>query len=282
MNNAVPPAEDPRKVLARYGFAPKKSFSQNFLINAHVVERIAEQVVRDDKNAKVIELGPGVGTLTAEILRKSARVHAIEHDRDMLRVLQNEFAHCTQFAVEEGDAADLNLQELTQRVFAENRAILCGNLPYAITGQIFRNLYHQSTAVTRGVFMIQKEVADRLTASPGEKTYGALTACIRGLFSVKTAIRVSRGSFFPVPNVDSAVVVLTPLTVPIATDILAYEQTVRLGFGKRRKTLLNALQDGHEKSHVIAACASANIDSIRRGETLSPEEFAKLAAALTT
>lgn len=276
----IPPVEDPRKVLQRHGFAPKKSFSQNFLVNASVVQRIADQVVRDDLAANVVELGPGAGTLTGELLRRGARVHAVEHDQDMITLLTAEFPAIERLQVVEGDAATVDLLALSRELFSNQRIVVCGNLPYSITGQIFRNLFHQHGAIQRAIFMVQKEVADRLVATPGTKTYGALSACIRALFAVKTAFRVSRGSFFPVPNVDSAVVVLTPLAQPVCENLAGYERTVRLSFGKRRKTLLNALQDGFEKEHVVTACAAANIDPIRRGETLTPEEFAALTVAL--
>jgi 16S rRNA (adenine1518-N6/adenine1519-N6)-dimethyltransferase len=271
----IPPWEDPRRVLARHGLAPKRGFSQNFLTARSVVERIA-QALAPAPLERVVELGPGLGTLTAALLRAGAHVIAIDADRDMLRVLQQELGHVPGFSAQEGDATQVNLGELA----GQGRIAVAGNLPYAVTGGIFRQLVAQHLHVDRAVVMVQREVRDRLLAAPGTKDYGALTVFTCGVFDAHPVCIVPPGAFHPPPRVESAVVELKPRREPIAVDHRGFERGVRAAFEARRKTLRNALQRAYPQETVDLALAEAQIDGKRRGETLSPEEFAVLGFAL--
>ncbi|MFK8002244.1 MAG: 16S rRNA (adenine(1518)-N(6)/adenine(1519)-N(6))-dimethyltransferase RsmA [Polyangiales bacterium] len=278
MTHLGPEWEDPRRVLSRHGARPKRRFSQNFLTDQHVVDDIAS-AVRPGEGERIIELGPGAGTLTAALLRQGAHVVGVERDPAMRALLASEFEGFA-LTVVDADAAALDLRdaELRGDTPEEARIAVCGNLPYAISGAIFRRLVAERERIDRAVVMVQREVALRLAASAGEKAYGALSVFIGTVFQVEPVMRVKPGSFFPAPKVESAVVRLTPLEKERApVDDSRFIAVVRAAFGMRRKTLRNALKriEGSRE-----ALESAGVDGGRRGETLTPEEFASVAAAL--
>jgi 16S rRNA (adenine1518-N6/adenine1519-N6)-dimethyltransferase len=271
----VPAWEDPRRVLARHGLAPKRGFSQNFLVSRSVVEQIVAALA-PQPGEPVVELGPGLGTLTAALLRAGARVIAIDADRDMLGVLRRELGHLPALDARHGDASALDLAAM-----AQGRPVaLAGNLPYAITGSIFRGLVGQHACVDRAVLMVQREVRDRLLGEPGSKQYGALSVFTRAVFEVRPVCLVPAGAFHPPPRVESAVIKLTPRAQPVDAADAEFQRCVRAAFDARRKTLRNALLQAYASERVDTALAGAALDGKRRGETLSVEEFAQLAAAL--
>ncbi|MCA9616778.1 MAG: ribosomal RNA small subunit methyltransferase A [Sandaracinus sp.] len=261
-------------MLARHGYAPSKRYSQNFLVTEGVVEGIAEAVALAE-GERVIELGPGAGTLTTALLRRGANVLAIEKDPRMLALLREELADVERFELREGDAAALDLAALTDTPIA-----VTGNLPYAITGSIFRGLVAQKALVARSVVMVQREVRDRLLAAAGESDYGALTVFVTAAFRVEPVMTVKPGAFFPPPKVTSAVVRLVPHAVPRAEETEGFRRVVRAAFDKRRKTLRNALSGLAAPEVLAAAFESAEVDPGLRGETLDVEAFARLAAAI--
>ncbi|MBZ0120540.1 MAG: 16S rRNA (adenine(1518)-N(6)/adenine(1519)-N(6))-dimethyltransferase RsmA [Sandaracinaceae bacterium] len=269
--------EDPRRVLARHGLAPKKAFSQNFLVSRSAVEAIARAAV--EGAGVVVELGPGLGTLTTAILRYGARVVAVERDRDMVEILRAELASEPGFEVREGDAASVDLTGIAREV--GTKISLAGNLPYAITGAILRNLVAHRAVLSQAVVMVQREVRDRLVAAPGTREWGALSVFTQAAFDAKGILRVPAGAFHPPPKVDSAVVRLVPRATPRAEETAAFRDVVHAAFGTRRKTLRNALRSaGMAAERIDDALAEVGIDGTRRGETLSIEELAALAEAL--
>jgi 16S rRNA (adenine1518-N6/adenine1519-N6)-dimethyltransferase len=271
----VPAWEDPRKTLARHGVRPKKRFSQSILVVRPKVEAIvaALEVTEDEP---VIELGPGPGTLTGELLRRGARVVAVERDREMIAILEAELGACARLRVVEGDAAAFDPEMLTER----SPVRVVGNLPYAITGRILRRTVEVARTIAVAVFMVQREVRDRLLAVPGTKAYGALTVFTTAAFDVEPIVHVPAGCFYPAPKVDSAVVRLRPRTTRRAIEDDAFRSIVRVAFDARRKQLRNALGlldlDATMRNEILERAA---IDGSRRGETLSVEEFALLASA---
>lgn len=274
---APPPWEDPRRVLRRHGLEPKRGMSQNFLVARHAVDRIVEAVA-PAAGETVVELGPGLGTLTAALLRAGARVVAVERDRDMIAVLREELADVDGFEVREGDAACVDIAAIARQAGAP--VALAGNLPYAVTGAILRNLTGHARDVSRAVIMVQREVRDRLLASPGTKAWGALTVFTRAAFEASAVVTVPPGSFHPPPKVSSAVVKLVPRATALAEETPELRAVVRAIFDARRKTLRRALsQTGADKTAVDAALTDADIDGGRRGETLSLEELDRLAHA---
>lgn len=269
--------EDPRRVLARYGFAPKKAFSQNFLVDKRAVQRIAE-ATRADASSVVVELGPGAGTLTTALLATGAEVVGVERDRDMAQVLRAELGDEPRFSLVEDDAATV---DLTAIATARGRElIVAGNLPYAITGAILRQLSTHRESIVRAVVMVQKEVRDRLLASPGTKAYGAPTVFVQAGYAVEPVFTLAPGAFFPPPKVSSAVIRLERLAVPRAVETPALRETVQAIFASRRKTLRNSLRRIAPEEKIDAALEKTGIDGSDRGETLTVERIAELAEAL--
>jgi 16S rRNA (adenine1518-N6/adenine1519-N6)-dimethyltransferase len=266
--------EDPRRVLKRHGLAPKKAFSQNFLISERVVRAIVEACALTP-DSKVVELGPGCGTLTVALAAACARVYAVERDPDMLSILEVETDRAHVELVP-GDAKQVDLQAIS----GGTRIDVAGNLPYAITGAILRRLVEQSELVRHAVLMVQREVRDRMVAAPDTEDYGALTVFTQQVFAVETVVQVPRTAFYPPPKVTSSVVKLTPLVTPRAPRSSGFERIVRASFQARRKTLRNALIQALGAPASDAILAAASIDGKRRGETLSIEEFARLSSAL--
>jgi 16S rRNA (adenine1518-N6/adenine1519-N6)-dimethyltransferase len=269
--------EDPRRVLARHGLLPKRSYSQNFLVSERAVRGIVEACELSESSC-VVELGAGCGTLTQALAELSSKVYAVERDPDMLHVLQ---AECDPARVQvvAADAKQVELQRF--RGAAGGPVRVAGNLPYAITGAILRNLVEQSEHVERAVVMVQREVRDRLVAEPDSANYGALTVFTAQMFSIETVLHLPRTAFYPPPKVTSSVVRLRPLASPRGERSERFERVVRAAFQARRKTLRNALSQAFGAASSDAMLSAAAIDGKRRGETLSIEEFAALARAVT-
>ncbi|MFW6050008.1 MAG: 16S rRNA (adenine(1518)-N(6)/adenine(1519)-N(6))-dimethyltransferase RsmA [Myxococcota bacterium] len=270
--------EDPRRVLARHGLHPKRGFSQNFLVARGVVDRIVAAVA-PEPGELVVELGPGLGTLTSGLLRSGARVLAVESDPDMRAVLEAELGRQVRLEVAAGDARTVDLPALAAR---EGRPVaVAGNLPYAVTGAILRHVVERHTSVSRAVLMVQKEVRDRLLASAGTKAYGALTVFVRAAYVVEPVMIVKPGSFHPAPKVSSAVVRLRSRPRPEARLDEAFRSVVRAVFDARRKTLRNALLPLFASpADVDRAIATAGVDGAVRGERLGLAELDRLADAL--
>ncbi len=264
---------DVRDLLKKHGLAPKRSFSQNFLVQPAATARIADAAAALGR--EVVELGPGLGALTHALLGRGCRVLAVELDRDMVRVLSEELGSHPQLELRQGDAAEVDLTAYS--VGCESKLVVTGNLPYQATGAILRQVVRHREVLAGAVLMVQREVRDRLVAEPGTKDFGALTVFAQAGFDVDTVCRLKPGSFFPPPKVDSAVVRLTPLTPPRAEETPTFRQMVRAAFQMRRKTLRNALRPMGNQDRCVHAAEDAGIDLGRRGETLSVEEFARLA-----
>ena len=277
----APEWEDPRRVLARHTLAPKRSFSQNFLVARGVVEKIADAVELAPGDT-VLELGAGLGTLTSALLRRGAHVVAIERDRDMLRVLEAELGATGMVEILAADAAAIDYASFAARApESRGRIAVAGNLPYAATGAILRSLVGARASISRAVLMMQREVRDRLLAPPGTRAYGALTVFTRAAFEIQPVLLVRAGAFHPPPKVSSAVVRLVPRATPLAEESDSFRTVVRAAFETRRKTLRNALlvSAGASAERADSALSRAGIDGSRRGETLGIEDFDALARA---
>lgn len=276
---------DARAVLRRTGLSPKRSFGQNFLVSDGVVASIAKACVPDAEvgTARVLELGAGLGVLTRALGQRSKHVVAVERDRDLVPVLREELSDLVSrdaVSIVEGDAQAVNPGELLGAPDPTSRRVLAGNLPYQITGSLLERAVTFADDVDRVVFMVQLEVAERLAAEPGNKTYGALTVFVRAAFRVKKLFNVSPGSFHPPPEVTSAVLLFEPERPRRAVETDTFRAVVKGAFAMRRKTLRNAWARVAPPDVVARAAEASGIALDRRGETLSVEDFANMAAAL--
>jgi 16S rRNA (adenine1518-N6/adenine1519-N6)-dimethyltransferase len=266
------------RVFRARGLSPKKSFGQNFLVDANISRRVAELAVGAGEGGTIVEIGAGLGALTEPLLARAAKVVAIERDRDLCPILREAFAGAiaeAKLELVEADAKTIDLETLLSS--GPSPRILAGNLPYQLTGPLLERATALAANIDRAVFMVQAEVADRLTARAGSGEYGALTVFVSAAFDVVRALNVGRGAFHPRPQVDSTVIVLTPLRPPRAVETDAFRQAVRAAFAQRRKTLRNAWSSLGPPDEVQSRADRAGIDLTRRGETLSVEEFAKFA-----
>jgi 16S rRNA (adenine1518-N6/adenine1519-N6)-dimethyltransferase len=256
---------------------PRKRFGQNFLRDQNILDRIIAAAALQDGD-RVLEIGPGQGALTKQLLLTGLPVLAVEIDRDLGAALQELDADNLDVVV--GDVLRLNWSELLKHPPYK----LVANLPYNVSSQIlFRVLEHRHNFSTL-VLMFQKEVGDRLVAEEGTRSYGILSVLMQTWFRIEKVIKVPPQSFFPPPKVDSVVLRLEPLSEPAVTvdDEVMYKDLVKGAFAQRRKTLRNSLSgSGWDVTMIDHAFANTGIDSRRRGETLNLAEFAQLANCLS-
>jgi len=272
-------AVNARQILTEHGLEAKKSWGQNFLIDDNVISRIAAAIARDEQTP-VVEIGAGLGALTGALATRCSRLIAVERDTDLVPILDKTFA--TQQTVEIVAADALALDHHAQAERLGGPFVLCGNLPYQITSPlIFAALHAGAQAVSRAIFMVQKEFADRARAQPGSKTYGRLSVTVQQHAEARTLFSVSPGCFHPRPRVTSAIIELTPrpnLRAPVADKSL-FSAVVKAAFATRRKMLRNSIQAAFSQAG-LAALSHAGVKAEARPEMLAVEEFAAIANAL--
>ena len=272
------------EILRRHGFSFSKAKGQNFIVNPAVCPRMAAQCGATKADG-VLEIGPGAGALTRALSDVAGKVVAVELDERLLPVLEETLAGLDNITVIQGDILQLDLPALLEEHFQGRPVHVCANLPYYITSPILMRLLEARLPLVSITVMAQKEAADRLCAPMGSRACGAVTAAVAYYAEARQLFNVSRGSFYPVPNVDSAVLQLKlrsapPVDVP---DEAFLFRLIRAAFAQRRKTIANAVSAGlaMEKSTVLAAMARADIPSEARAETLTLESYASLARELT-
>ncbi|QWS04421.1 16S rRNA (adenine(1518)-N(6)/adenine(1519)-N(6))-dimethyltransferase RsmA [Limosilactobacillus reuteri] len=278
-----------RAIMEKYGIRTKKSFGQNFLTDLNVLKNIVE-AADITANDNVIEIGPGIGALTEQLAQAAGEILALEIDQDLIPVLKEVLSPYDNVKVINQDVLQANLPELIKKEFKDpSRPIkVVANLPYYITSPILMNLLASPVEWATICVMMQKEVAQRLTAKPGTKQYGALTLAIEYQMQAKIAFDVSRKVFVPAPNVDSAIVVLTPRTNPLPVQPFDKQKLfgfIRGCFAHRRKSLWNNLQsvigkDPAVKEKMTAVLTQLDISPQIRPEKLTLEQFIELANAL--
>ena len=278
-----------RAIMEKYGIHTKKGFGQNFLTDLNVLKNIVStaEITRDDN---VIEIGPGIGALTEQLAQAAGEVLALEIDQDLIPVLAEVLAPYDNVTVLNQDVLQANLPELIKQQFTDpSRPIkVVANLPYYITSPILMNLLAAPVDWAAICVMMQKEVAQRLTAQPGTKQYGALTLAIEYQMTAEIAFNVSRRVFVPAPNVDSAIVVLRPRTTPLPVQPFNKQKLfgfIRGCFAHRRKSLWNNLQATVGKQPAVkekmqAILTTLAISPQTRPERLTLEQFIELANAL--
>ena len=267
-----------KALLARHGFHFSKSLGQNFLIEAWVPRDIAE-VSGAGAGVGVVEIGPGIGPLTVELARRAEKVAAIELDRALLPILDETLAGFDNVSVISGDVMSLDLKALVQEHMPGLTPMVCANLPYNITTPVL-HLLLESGLFSAVTVMIQKEVAQRICAEPGNKDYGAFSLYCQYKAGTELLFEVPKECFLPAPKVTSAVVRLTPHPAPACVrDEKLFFSLVRPAFVYRRKTLLNALCNALplDKEAIASCIAAAGLPADVRGERLGIEAFAALA-----
>ncbi|TAN69273.1 16S rRNA (adenine(1518)-N(6)/adenine(1519)-N(6))-dimethyltransferase RsmA [Paraclostridium sordellii 8483] len=268
-----------KEVVDKHGFKFSKSLGQNFLIDDNVIDRILDGA-RLSKGDKIIEVGPGIGTLTREMGRVADKVLAIEIDKTLIPILKDTLDEFENIEVINQDILKVNVEDLVTEKLNGGPVKLVANLPYYITTPIVMKFLEEDIPVTDIVVMVQKEVADRMNANPGTKDYGALSVAVQYYCDTEIVAKAPRHMFIPQPNVDSTVIglhVREERKYNVDSEDIFFK-TVKAAFGQRRKTLLNALGTlGFlNKDEIREVLNEANIDEKRRGETLSIEEFANL------
>ena len=269
------------EVIKKYEFCFQKKFGQNFLIDGHVLDKIiaGAGVTKDDM---VLEIGPGIGTMTQYLAEAAGKVVAVEIDRNLLPILQETLSDYDNVKVIHADVLSLDLEKLVQEENGGRPIKVVANLPYYITTPIIMALFEQHVPLANVTVIVQKEVAARMKSGPGSKDYGALSLAVQYYAEPYIVANVPCNCFMPRPNVDSAVIRLTRYEEPPVQvkDEKMLFKIIRASFNQRRKTLQNGLNNSSElnftKDQIAAAIAAAGFSPSVRGEALTLEQFARL------
>ncbi len=268
-----------RSLMADAGISFRKEYGQNFLTNRIIPEDIADNCT-DERNSLIIEIGPGIGCLTAELASRYKRVVAIEIDRGLIPILDKTLAEFDNVTVINADVMKTDLNAIIAEYGDGMPISVCANLPYYITTPILMYLLESGIRFSSITVMVQNEVASRLVASPGSSDYGAITAVLGYYGTVRKLFRVSAGSFVPAPKVDSAVIRIDLYKEPLYTpkSERLFKNAIKAAFEMRRKTLQNALAAklGYTKELISEAIAATGHPENVRGERLSTADFVRL------
>lgn len=263
-------------LLKKYGISPRKSLGQNFLFSEHYLDKIV-QAADVSADSSVLEIGPGLGSLTHVLAAKAGRVVAVELDSKLVEILQSEFAGIGNVQIVHGDILAVPLEQLD----LPDGYLVVANIPYYITSAIIRRLLEAPVKPQRILLTIQREVAERVCAQPGEMSLLSLSVQVYG--SPRRILRIPAEAFYPSPNVDSSVLLIDLYPRPLIPEgsMDAFFTLAKAGFSQKRKTLRNALAGGlgWKTDRVESLLAAAGIEEKRRAETLSIEEWDRLTAA---
>lgn len=273
-----------RAVLSRHGFSFSKALGQNFLIDPTVCPEMTRAATREGADC-VLEIGPGIGVLTASLCEQAKQVVAVELDRRLFPVLRETLADYDNVELVEGDAMQLDLHALLRERFGEGaRIAVCANLPYYITSPLLMRLLECRLPIEKLVVMVQKEAAERLCAEVGSREAGAVTVAVRYYAEARTRFTVGREAFLPAPKVDSAVIELCVRKSPAVElrDEAYFFKMVRAAFAQRRKTAVNGIAAGLNlpKAAVAEAIADTGLPADVRAEKIPMEKLADLANRL--
>ncbi len=270
-----------KALLNRHGFAFTKKLGQNFLIDESILEMIVVGAGITQEDC-VLEIGPGVGTLTQALSKRAGKVLSVEIDVGLLSILDETLKDYHNVEIVHGDILKLNLRQLTDTAFEGKVYKMVANLPYYITTPIIMRFLEEDQPFSTLVVMVQKEVADRMAAVPGNKDYGSLSIAVQYYTSPRVIGTVPSTVFIPVPKVDSVVIALDKRSQPAVSvkDPKFFFTIVKAAFAQRRKTLLNTLWASGlyagSKEELRESLVRLGIDPIRRGETLSLQEYASI------
>ena len=267
------------EIVKKHDFKFTKSLGQNFLIDDNIIDKIVDGSLAGQGD-KVIEVGPGIGTLTRELASRSEKVMVVEIDKKLIPILGDTLSDFDNVTIVNEDIMKADIKDLIDKNLDGGPVKLVANLPYYITTPIIMRFLEEDINVTDIVVMVQKEAAERMNANPGKKDFGALSVAVQFYCDTEIVAKVPRHLFVPQPNVDSIVIALRvrPERKYKVEDEDLFFKIVKASFGQRRKTLLNSLTSMGilDKTDISAVLSVAGIDEKRRGETLSLEEFARL------
>ena len=273
-----------KEIINKYSFAFQKKFGQNFLIDSNILESIvsAADITKDDF---VLEIGPGIGTMTQYLCEAAHQVVAVEIDKMLIPILKDTLSEYDNVEVINQDVLKLDIKALAQEKNNGKPIKVVANLPYYITTPIIMGLFESKVPIESITIMVQKEVADRMQTGPGSKDYGALSLAVQYYADAKVQLNVSASCFMPRPNVDSAVIKLTAHEKPVVdVDETLMFKVIRASFNQRRKTLVNGLKNSSEldytKEEIVQAIKAIGKEENIRGEKLTLEEFAALSNSL--
>lgn len=271
-----------REIVDRYEFEFSKSLGQNFLIDGNILKNISKagEIIKEDL---ILEIGPGIGTLTEELALNAKKVVAVELDKNLLPILDETLKAYDNIEIVHGDILKIDLKELIDNKLEGGPIKVVANLPYYITTPIIGKLLEENLNIHSIIVMVQKEVAGRIVARPNNKEYGALSLFINFYSHPEIILRVPKTVFMPQPRVDSAVVKLTIKDELPDVDRDLFFKVVKSAFSKRRKTLLNSLSSGElglEKEIIKNVLKEANIPLNMRAENLNIEDFIKISKIL--
>ena len=268
-----------KDILSRHGFTFSKKLGQNFLINPSVCPRMAE-MGGAAPGVGVLEVGPGIGVLTYELAQRADKVVAIELDDRLLPVLDETLGDFDNVTIIHGDVLKIDLPKVIREEFQGLDVVVCANLPYYITSSIVMGLLEAKLPIRAITVMVQKEAAARICAAPGSREAGALSAAVSYYADPQVLFGVSRGSFMPAPDVDSAVIRLNIRPQPAVSpkDEALFFRVIKAGFSQRRKTLMNSLTSGValSKAQLAQALEQSGIKATARAEELTLEDFCRL------
>ena len=275
------------RIRDRYDLKPSKSLGQNFITDGNIVSKIVDGAGITEEDL-VIEIGPGIGVLTSVLAERAAFVAAVELDKRLIPVLEETLMEYSNVRVINADILKTDLHRLVRTCREEGlftgKVRVIGNLPYYITTPIIMKLLEEQVPADSITVMMQKEVADRIRSAPGSRTYGAISVAVQYYCRVEKVTDVPKEAFIPRPKVASTVLNLEPLEERIeVADEKIFLRCVKAGFAQRRKTLLNSLAagSGMDKDHVRKILETAGIDPGRRAETLTVEEFGRIANGIS-
>lgn len=271
-----------KEILSSHGFRFSKSLGQNFLIDGNIVRNIVKKanITKDDY---VLEIGPGIGTLTEELAIKAKKVIAVEIDKKLLPILDESLDKYDNVEIIHGDILHIDIAKLIEEKFNNKTIKIVANLPYYVTTPIIGKLIEGNLNLESIVVMVQKEVADRMASPPGSKQYGSLSVFIDFYAKAEIILKVPKTVFMPQPKIDSAVIKLNIKKQLLDIDKDKFFKVVKAGFSKRRKTILNSLSSygfDLEKEIIKEALNEANIEPSQRAERLSTEDFLKISKCL--
>ncbi|MFD1736891.1 16S rRNA (adenine(1518)-N(6)/adenine(1519)-N(6))-dimethyltransferase RsmA [Bacillus salitolerans] len=285
MNKDIATPTRTKQILEKYGFSFKKSLGQNFLIDTNILQNIVDYAELTEESC-VIEIGPGIGALTEQLAKRAKKVVAFEIDQRLLPILNDTLAPYDNVQIIHQDVLEADVNKVIGEQFGDTKDIMVvANLPYYVTTPILMKLLEDHIPLRGIVVMLQKEVAERMAASPSTKDYGSLSIAVQYYTEAKTVMIVPKTVFVPQPNVDSAVIRLIRRKNPPVSllDESFFFKVVRASFAQRRKTILNNLSHNlnmFDKETILSVLQEVEILPERRGESLSIEDFAKLSNAL--